>query len=155
MKRITLIVTVLLVVALAAFLPAAVHAVSPASAPLPPDVLNVVVVIMLGFASLVGVSKLVAALVNLLKLTGLVKDGTANKWAAGMNLVAFITLVLLGVFRPDLTMSILDGFAGQIAMVILFVLGFIVQITGSQSTHDALKAARVPLLGASFSGKDA
>jgi len=155
MKRTILILTVLLVIALAALLPATVYAAPAADMPLPPDVLNVVITIVLGFASLIGISKLIAALVNLLKLTGLVKDGTANKWAAGMNLAAFIALVIFGVFRPDLTMNILDGYAGQIAMVILFVLGFIVQITGSQSAHNALKAAGVPLIGASYSGKNA
>jgi len=113
------------------------------------EVLNIVVTIVLGFASLIGISKLVAALVNILKLVGLVRDGAANKWAAGLNLVAFIALVAFGVFRPDLAMSILDGYAGQIAMVILFVLGFVVQITGSKSAHDDLKAAGVPLIGIS------
>lgn len=118
------------------------------------DLLNVMVTIILGFAVLVGVSKLIAALVNILKLLHIVKDDTAGKWAAGLNLVAFIALVAFGVFRPDLAMSILDGYAGQIAMIILFVLGFITQITGSKLAHDQLKAAGVPLIGKSYS-KDA
>lgn len=143
-------VLAILAIAMLAFMPA-VHAASPAAVPLPADVLNVVVTIMLGFASLVGVSKLIAALVNLLKMIGLVKDGTANKWAAALNLAAFIALVAFGVFRPDLATSILDGYAGQIAMIILFVLGFITQITGSKPAYDDLKDARVPLIGTSYS----
>jgi uncharacterized membrane protein len=118
---------------------------------LPPDVLSVLVTITLGFASLVGVSKLVAALINLLKVIGLVKDSTADKWAAGLNLASFIALCLFGVFKPALAMEVLDGYAGQIAMILLFVLGFITQIVGSKSAHDALSDAGVPLIGKSFS----
>jgi hypothetical protein len=119
--------------------------------PVPADVLNITVTIMLGFASLYGVSKLIAALINLLKLIGVVKDGTSAKWAAAFNLAAFVGLVLLGVFRPDLTTDILDGYAGQIAGVLLFLLGFLMQIVGSKSGHDALSAANVPLIGTSYS----
>jgi hypothetical protein len=147
-------VLAILAVTMLAFMPAIVHAASPAAVLLPADVLNVVVTIMLGFASLVGVSKLIAALVNVLKVCQLVKDNTADKWAAGLNLAAFIALVAFGVFRPDLATNILNGYAGQIAMVILFVLGFIMQITGSKPAHDALSAASVPLIGKSYS-KDA
>jgi hypothetical protein len=123
-------------------------------APLPPDVLNIVLLVMVGFASLVGVSKLIAALINVLKLVGVVQDGTAARWSAGLNLAAFIGLVIAGVFRPDMTMQILDGYAGQIASVLLFILGFVSQIVGSASAHEQLSDARVPLIGTSFS-KDA
>lgn len=119
--------------------------------PLPAETFNIVVMIMLGFASLIGVSKLIAAVINLLKTIGVVKDGTSAKWAAALNLLAFIVLVLLGVFKPALTMELLDGYAGQIAAILLFVLGFISQIVGSQSAHVALSNARVPLIGKSFS----
>jgi hypothetical protein len=149
--RFTLILTTLLVVVLAAFLPMSVMAATPGAVPLPADMLNVVIKIVLGFASLVGVSALIAALINLLKAIKVVKDGTAAQWSAGLNLAAFISLVVFGVFKPDLAMDILDGYAGQIAMVILFVLGFITQIVGSASVHEQLKTARVPLLGTTFS----
>jgi hypothetical protein len=119
--------------------------------PLPAETFNIVVMIMLGFASLIGVSKLIAALINLLKTIGVVKDGTSAKWAAALNLLAFIALVLVGVFKPALTMELLDGYAGQIAAILLFVLGFISQIVGSQSAHIALSNARVPLIGKSYS----
>jgi hypothetical protein len=146
-KRFTLLLVVL---AMLAFLPMSVLAQSPTPV-VAPDVLNVVMKLMLGFASLAGVSALIAALINLLKVVHVVKDGTSAQWSAGLNLAAFIALVLFGVFRPGLAMDILDGYAGQIAMVILFVLGFIVQITGSAIAHAKLSAANVPLIGKSFS----
>lgn len=121
---------------------------------LPPDVLQVTLVVMVGFASLYGVSKLIAALINVLKMIGVVKDGTSAQWAAGLNLAAFIALVVLGVFRPDVTTEILDGYAGQIASALLFVLGFVAQIAGSKKAHEELSGAKVPLIGTSFS-KDA
>jgi len=141
-----------LVLVLAAFIvPMNARAASNIQDGIPPDVLNIIVTIVLGFASLVGVSQLVAALVNLLKAIGLVKDGTADKWAAGFNLAAFIALVLLGVFRADLALELLDGYAGQIAMILLFILGFITQITGSRTAHISLAGSGVPLIGKSFS----
>jgi hypothetical protein len=116
-----------------------------------PDVLNIAVTILLGFASLLGISKLIAALINVLKLVGVVKDGTSSRWSAALNLVAFIALVAVGVFKPGLTTELLDGYAGQIAAVLLFILGFLTQIVGSKSGHDALSDAGVPLIGKSFS----
>lgn len=151
-KRFTvllLLATVMLILMACSPMPAVVAAAG--VPPLPAETFNIVVMIMLGFASLIGVSKLIAAVINLLKTIGVVKDGTSAKWAAALNLLAFLTLVLLGVFRPDLTMELLDGYAGQIAAILLFVLGFISQIVGSQSAHIALSNARVPLIGKSFS----
>lgn len=143
-----MLVTILMLLVACSPMPALLAA---ADIPLPADVFNIVVMIMLGFASLVGVSKLIAAVINLLKTIGVVKDGTSAKWAAALNLLAFIALVLLGVFRPDLTMELLDGYAGQIAAILLFVLGFISQIVGSQSAHESLSNARIPLIGKSYS----
>lgn len=141
-----------LVIILAAFIvPMQVRAQAVQQDAIPPDMLTIVVKIALGFASLIGVSQLTAALVNLLKVFGLVKDGTADKWAAGFNLAFFVALCLFGVFMPGLALEILDGYAGQIAMVILFILGFIVQITGSSVAHAALSKARIPLIGKSYS----
>ena len=127
---------------------------APAQVVLPPfdGILSAMLIITAGFASLVGMSKLNAALVNLLKLTPIVQDGTSAKWVAGFNLVAFVALVIFKVFRPDLTLDVLDGVAGQIATVVIFVLGLLVTMTGSKSMHEALKEAKVPLIGTSFSG---
>lgn len=151
MKRFTFLFVSLIVLVLAlAFTPVVIRAAPLMEEPLPTNMLNVVVAIVLGFASLMGVSRLIAVLVNLFKAIHVVKDGTADKWAAAMNLLAFIALVALGVFRPGLTMEILDGYAGQIAMVLMLVLGFVAQMTGSKSAHDQLKAAGIPLIGMSY-----
>ena len=149
MKVNRLFVSLMLLVSLLlmAFAPMAVHA----QEPTPPDPLGVILTISVAFAALVGVAALVAVLVQIGKLIGIVKDATANKWAAGLNLFCFIALVLLGVFRPDLTLDFLDGYAGRIAQALVYVLGFVIQITGSQPVYARLKVAKVPLLSKSNS----
>ncbi len=117
----------------------------------PADPLSVILVIAVGFASLAGVSSLVAVLVQIGKLMKLVKDDTAHIWAASLNLLAFCVLIYFGVFQPQLALSMLDGYAAQIAEVALFVLGFMIQITGSKPAYNALKASRIPLLNTSNS----
>lgn len=112
--------------------------------------LAVALKIMLGFGSLAGVSALVAILVNFGKLVGLVKEGTSAKWSAGLNLLSFGALVFFGVWRPDLAIEVLDGYAGQIASILLFVLGFLIQIVGSPTVYRLLKGGNVPLLNFSF-----
>jgi len=114
-------------------------------------ILNAVLIIVVGFAALIGVSKLTAALVSLLKYTGIVQDGTSDKWTAGLNLVFFIGLVVFRVFQPDITLEILDGYAGQIAQIAVFVLGFFTQMTGSKPAYEQFKAAGIPLIGKSLS----
>lgn len=116
------------------------------------SVLDIILKISVGFASLAGVSALVAVLVQVLKLVGVAKDDTAGKWAAGLNLVAFIALVYFGVFQPQIATEVIDGYAAQITVIALFVLGFVTQMTVSKPTYSAFKAAKVPLLGKSSTG---
>lgn len=146
-RSVALLVVVLVSFALMAFAPmAAPTAQAPESNPL-----DVILKIALGFGSLAGVSALVAVLVQIFKLVGLVKDSTAGQWAAGFNLVAFIGLVYFGIFQPSIVISVLDGYAAQIAQIALFVLGFVVQMTTSKTAYTAFKSARVPVLGTSLS----
>lgn len=105
-----------------------------------------------GFVSLVGVPALIAALINVLKYIGLVKDTTASNWSAGFSLVAFLAVVLLRVLRPDIMLDVLDGYAGQVAQIIVYLMSFIVMMLAPAAFHARLKSAQVPLLGKSFSG---
>lgn len=113
------------------------------------DWLGIVLKLAMGFGSLAGVAALVAALINVLKVFGAVKDETAGQWSAALNLVFFAVLVYFGVFQPQIATEVLDGYAGQIAMILLFVLGYLTQIFTSPAVHTQLKAMRIPLLGAS------
>jgi len=110
-------------------------------------VLAVLMQLITMFASLAGVAALVAVLVQLGKFIGLIKDDTAHKWAAGLNLVAFIVFAVFGIFNPNIVYEVLDGYAAQIAAVALFVLGFLTQMTTSKPFYTYFKNARVPYLG--------
>lgn len=110
-------------------------------------VLDSILVIITSFATLAGVSALVAALVALGVWAKVITAETAPKWTAGLNLAAFVVLVYFGVFRPDLSLSFLDNIAAQAAAIALFVLGFLTQMTIPAPVNRALYKARIPLLG--------
>jgi hypothetical protein len=103
------------------------------------------------FASLAGFAALVAVLINLLKTVGVVKDGTAGKWSAGLNLIGLMVLLLLRVFVPSLATEQINGIAGQVSTVLVIVLGFVVQFYTSSDVHDALATANIPVIGKSYS----
>lgn len=99
-------------------------------------------------ATLAGVGALIALIVNIGKTIGLIKDGQAQNYVAGLNLFALIIMTALKVFRPDLDLIALDSTASQIAATGLVVFGLVVQISGSKWAHEALRG--VPLVGKSF-----
>lgn len=146
-SKVVLFVLVALLVVLA-MVPLPVHA---AQAGASPGVLDLIMKVALGFASLVGAAKLNAVIVQVLKFVGLVKDATASQWTAGLNLLLFFVLVYFGVFQPQLAFEVLDGYAAQLSEIALFVFGFVVQMTGSKPTYDQLKASRLPVLSYSYS----
>lgn len=99
--------------------------------------------------ALVGVGALVAALVNIGKSAGLVKDGQAQVYSTGLNLVALVALFALKVWAPQIDVANLDATAGQIANAALVVFGLLVQLYGAKWAHGALTG--VPGVGKSFS----
>ena len=120
--------------------------------PTPDQILaEIIQLITGGFVSLIGVPALIAAVVNVLKFVGLVKDDTASSWSAGLSLLGFVAVVLFRILRPDIMLDVLDGYSGQIAQIIVYLMGFIVMMFLPAAIHAKLKAAQVPLLGKSFS----
>jgi hypothetical protein len=113
--------------------------------------LNVIISLVVMFASLAGIAALITVLVNFGKVLHVVKDGTSQYWSAGLNLAAFVTLVVLGIFRPDLTTIFLDATAQQIATILVFILGFVSQLGLSPKFYTLLRNGDVPLIGKSFS----
>jgi hypothetical protein len=113
--------------------------------------LDTFVALTIQFVSLLGVAALVAVLVNTLKVVGVIKDGTAAYWASGLGLAAFVTVAVLGIFRPDLSLVFLDQAALKIATVLTFILGFITQIAAAPLFHRALSAGSIPVIGKTFS----
>ena len=106
--------------------------------------------LFLQFGQLVGVAAAIAALVNVFKAFGLVKDGDAGKWAAALNLVALAVLVALKLFAPGVALEQIDAQAAMLAQVLLIVLGYVVQLFGSTAAHDLFSRMRLPFVGKSF-----
>jgi hypothetical protein len=60
-------------------------------------------------ASLLGFGALVSVIVSLLKYTGIVKDGTSDKWVAGFNLVGFLVLFVVTNWFPQVNIPAIDA----------------------------------------------
>ena len=106
--------------------------------------------LFLQFGQLVGVAAAIAALVNVFKAFGLVKDGDAGKWVAALNLVALAVLVALKLFAPGVALEQIDAQAAMLAQVLLIILGYVVQLLGSTTAHDLFSRMRLPFVGKSF-----
>lgn len=105
--------------------------------------------LIIQFGTLVGVAALIAALVNVAKTLGIVPDGSAAKVSAGLSLAAFIGLVALKIFRPDVDVTGLDKIAADAAVATLYILGLVVQLGLPARFHGFLANSRVPLIGKS------
>jgi hypothetical protein len=98
--------------------------------------------------ALAGAGALIACLINVGKALGWIKDGQAVTWSTGLNALGMIGLLLLQIFKPDVDLVALDGFASQVAQALMILFGLIAQMLSSKGTHIALKG--VPVIGKSF-----
>ena len=101
------------------------------------------------YAGLVGVAALIALVINVLKTLGIVTDGTAQNWSAGLNLVCLTGLLVLQIFAPQIDVAILDAKIAGLVEVGVVVLGYVLQLLGSRVTHSIVSG--VALIGKSFS----
>lgn len=100
---------------------------------------------LIGFTSLAGVAALIALIINVLKVFGVVKDGTAQTWSAGLNLAAMVVLFVLKVFVPTVSIDGMDAKIAEFVPVMTVVVGYIVQLLSSKLTHLAVKG--IPVIG--------
>lgn len=105
--------------------------------------------LVLQLAALAGFGALVAALVNIGKQIGIVKDGQAPTYSTGLNLIGLVVLFALKVFAPEVSVEGLDATAAQVAQLLTVAFGLIVQLGGAQFAHGLLRG--VPVVGKSFS----
>jgi len=106
--------------------------------------------LIIQFGTLVGVAALIASLINVAKVFGL-PDGYAPNLSAGLSLVAFAALVALKIFAPEIDVTVLDGKAADIAVLVLYILGFVMQLGLPAQFHKWLSGGNVPLIGTSQS----
>lgn len=105
--------------------------------------------LVLQLAALAGFGALVAAIVNIGKQVGIVKDGQAPVFSTGINIIGLVVLFALKVFAPDVSVEGLDATAAQIAQFLTVAFGLFVQLGGARFAHDALRG--VPVIGKSYS----
>jgi len=102
------------------------------------------------WSALAGMAALIAVIINLLKLTGLVKDGDAQTWSAALNLLGLAALFVLRVIRPDVDPGRVDEQLGALAKIAMLIIAYISQLLTSKATHLAVK--HIPLIGTSLPG---
>jgi hypothetical protein len=108
--------------------------------------------ILVTFASLSGVALFITAAVNALKAVGIVKDGTASAWSAGLNLFVLVGLIVLQVIGKSNLVPAIDKQAGVIANILTAMIALVVQIFISRKAHESALAG-LPVVGTSNSGR--
>lgn len=102
--------------------------------------------ILLILTGLTGLGALIGILIDLGKRVGLVKDGTAGNWSAGLNLAAFVAVMVVVMVGKQPDWGMVDGYL----QMGVYILGFVAQMLGSQVTHAVTKKT---VVGYSFSSK--
>ncbi len=119
----------------------------------PASALDSILAVFLQFASLAGVGAFLAGLVNVLKQFGIVSDGTAGRWFAGLSLVAIGVLVYLKLFQPQIAFEYIDAQAAVLAQILLLILGYVIQLGAGITAHAVFADLKLPVIGKSFSRK--
>lgn len=119
----------------------------------PPFDMQIVLDVIIQFATLAGVAAGIAAIVNVCKYFGLVGDGNAGRVVAALDLAAIIALVALKIFAPTVSVDFVDQQAAIFASIVVAVLGYVMELKVSKAAHDSLSEMSVPLIGASHTDK--
>jgi hypothetical protein len=141
-----------------ALFPITAHAqdTEPPPPPVLPDMdtntlLSILVTLAAAWLALPGVRGVIVAIVNIGKSVGIVRDGTAPRWFAALNLILFVGVGLLIVFGP-LKTEALDSQLGMLATILTLLGAFVSQIVQAPETSDAVKALKIPGVSTSHSG---
>ena len=132
-----------------------VMAMSPAQANFPSDFLREIIDVGTSLATLAGVASLVSVIVNILKYFKWISDGTSGRVFALLNLISFIVLAILRIFTPQYSLQYLDGIAGQIATIGLFISGYVFQLGIGQAAYQIIKQTNIPIISHSNSATPA
>jgi hypothetical protein len=103
------------------------------------------------FELLAGFAAITAALVNALKVFGVVKDGTAPQWSLAISTLGLVTFISLKLFKPDINIPGLDAGLSEAAEIFTYALGVAAALGLPGLFHGLFKAGSVPLIGKSFS----
>lgn len=102
--------------------------------------------ILLLLAGLTGLGTLISVIVNLLKIIGIVKDGTSETWYQILNLVAFVGVAVVYFAKLEVDWGQVD----QWLILLSALIGYVLQILGGKLTYQTI-GGKLPILGYSHS----
>jgi hypothetical protein len=115
------------------------------------SILQLIIATFASFGQMAGIAVLVVAIVNALKTFGLVNDGTAAQWFAGLDFGAIVALVAAQLIWPQISVAIYDQDAGLLGAVIVLMLGYLVSMGLAPKIHALFVNAKIKFIGKSFS----
>lgn len=89
----------------------------------------------------------ISVLVNIGKALKVVKDGTGDQWFQGLNILAFLVVGTILVFKVPVDWTAVNVVLG----VLISILGFVLQLITGKGTYVVTKG--LPLIGYSYSEK--
>lgn len=101
------------------------------------------------WAGLVGFGMLISFIVSVLKYTGVIVDGTSDKWVAGFNLVGIVAVVIIVNFFPQVNLPAIDEKIMGLVGVLNYIWSYMLTLLGSKMAYWLAKG--LPVIGKSFS----
>ena len=105
--------------------------------------------ILLIIAGLAGLGGLISIIVNLLKIVGIVKDGTSQTWFQVLDLIAFLVVAVLYFLKMPVDWTKVNDWLVLLSTVI----GYVASILGGQLTYNTI-GGKTPVIGFSYTKKD-
>lgn len=105
------------------------------------------------FLTMGGFAALVAIVINIFKTIGVVKDGTSGTISAIANLIGLVGVFVLQNFVPNVSITLIDEHMTIVAQIMTSIFTYVYQYWISKTTHDALSAGNVPIIGTSLTPK--
>ena len=88
--------------------------------------------------ALVGAQACVLLIVDVLKWSGAVSNGTAGKWSAFFNVIVFVALIVQIKFFPTFNVSGLDAQLLEFAKTAGIVFLYIAQVVGTKTLREVI-----------------
>jgi hypothetical protein len=85
--------------------------------------------------SLIGLWAVISLVINVLKVVGVVDDGTSGKWSAAFNLLGVLGIAAILAAKPAFDFPALDAQLQIIAQFGLLLLTFVTDMLGTQAMH--------------------
>ena len=113
--------------------------------------LNFLLAILTWFGANATIAVIVPLIVDILKRFGVVKDGDAGKWSAGLNLLGLVGFSAYFLLSKSVDFGAMDATLKVILQIVQVVLAYAMQLFISPAVHNRALDSNLPLLGYSLS----